>query len=274
MVSKRSFQIQACVDCGCHYTSPAPRASDIGPYYRSDAYISHTDRRRGLFEHAYHIVRRWAIKNKIGLLRGLRPQGHLLDLGAGTGAFAAAAAEAGYRVSAVEPSNAARSIAAQAQGVFIESSLEELPLEPHFDLVTMWHVLEHLYDPAETLQQIHQRMASDGRLIVAVPNRGSWDASHYGANWAAWDVPRHLTHFSHQNMVQLLTQCSFRLIRTQRMWFDAPYVSILSERGRGRSPLLASLLGLAIGTMSNTMALVTGRPTSSTIYLAEKAAGR
>lgn len=270
LVSKRLFQIQACLDCGCHYTSPAPVASDIGHYYRSEAYISHTAHKRGLFERVYHLVRRWTIQQKLSLLRGLLPQGHLLDVGTGTGAFAAAAAAAGYRVSAVEPSNEARSIAAQTPGVLVRSSLADIPNEPLFDMVTMWHVLEHLYDPAETLLELHRRLTPDGKLVVAVPNRGSWDASHYGAAWAAWDVPRHLTHFSHQDMVKLLAGCNFQLVRAQRMWFDAPYVCILSERDRGRSGPVAGVLGLMTGTMSNAFALFTGRPTSSTIYIAQK----
>jgi 2-polyprenyl-3-methyl-5-hydroxy-6-metoxy-1,4-benzoquinol methylase len=269
-VSKETFSIQQCVDCGLHYTCPSPPTTSIGAYYESDAYISHTDRKRGVFERIYHAVRKRAVAHKIQLIQHYRPGGNLLDLGAGTGTFAQAARSAGYSVSAVEPSAAARRVAAECNGIEAAISLETLSPVVPLHVVTMWHVLEHLHTPVDTLRALHQRMASQALLVIAVPNRASWDAHYYGPSWAAWDVPRHLSHFDEQDLEKAVSRAGFRLVTKHPMWFDAPYVAILSERIRGRGPVAALMLGGLIGLWSNAMTILLKRPTSSTIYIAEK----
>lgn len=270
-VSKESFSIQQCLDCGLLYTCPCPAPAEIGGYYQSEAYISHTDRRRGLLEQLYHIIRAKAIRSKLHLIQQYRPGGNLLDLGAGTGAFAKAAGSTGYSVQAVEPSPEARRVAIETNGINAFGNLEALPDTVPLHIVTMWHVMEHLHTPLDTLRTLHKRMASKALLIIAVPNRRSWDAHYYGPSWAAWDVPRHLSHFDEQDIENALKRADLRLIRKRPMWFDAPYVAILSERIRGRGPVSAFILGGLVGLWSNAMAICSGRPTSSTIYIAEKA---
>lgn len=274
LVSHQTFQVQRCALCDCHYTSPCPSADHIGAFYRSEAYISHTDRNQGLLERVYHQVRKVNLRVKLRQLASFRTSGNLLDFGCGTGAFAAAAQAAGFQVSAVEPGNDARRIASQHPGLRIAASLEDLPTSPAFHIVTMWHVLEHLHSPADTLLHLHKRMEDDAWLIIAVPDRSSWDAGHYGPQWAAWDTPRHLTHFTRDNMARLLTKCHFRLVGTHAMWFDAPYVSILSERNSGRSPITAFSVGLLKGLWSNIVAFFTKRASSSTLYVAKKTASQ
>ena len=268
-VSGWPFQIVRCTSCNAHFTNPRPTPEAIGAYYRSENYISHTNKDRSLFARTYRAVREYAIQGKLSLIRKTHTTGDLLDVGCGTGSFLKAAAGAGYTVTGVEPSEQARTIAQDSGRIPVHPTILAIPSIPTFRIATLWHVLEHMHDPQETLRQLRERMTDHGLLIIAVPDRASWDARYYGRDWAAWDVPRHLTHFSQQDMQRILPSCGFRLRNERHMWYDAPYVSILSERSRGRGPFLSTLLGIAIGTISNIAAVIGRHPTSSTIYIAE-----
>lgn len=270
-VSQLTFCIQRCTNCNAHFTSPRPSPKAIGEFYRSNKYISHTDQDKGLLARIYRKVRATAVAQKLRLIQQTHPSGKLLDFGCGTGTFLQHAAQRGFKITGVEPNQEARAIATQSARAHVHSELSEIPLDQQFNVVTMWHVLEHMHQPADTLTSIRKLMPPDGLLVIAVPNRSSWDASHYGAAWAAWDVPRHLTHFSNEDMKHILLRTGFKVVRTRPMWFDAPYVSILSEQGKGLGPIAAVLKGGFIGMVSNMIALVSRRPTSSTIYLAQKA---
>lgn len=269
-VSQLDFQIERCHACDAHFTTPRPSPENIGEFYRSTKYISHTDQDKSILARVYRAVRKHAISQKLKLIHRTHSTGRLFDLGCGTGAFIKQAAHRGFQVTGVEPSAEARKHAAATTEAQIYAALSDVPKETRFDVVTMWHVLEHMYAPAETLKTLHKHMAENGLLVIAVPNRDSWDASHYGRAWAAWDVPRHLTHFSGQDVLRILERTGFRILGTRPMWFDAPYVAILSERARGRGPVTSVLLGTMTGAISNLIALVTARPTSSTIFLAQK----
>lgn len=152
----------------------------------------------------------------------------------------------------------------------VAPTLESIPPLAQFDLITMWHVLEHMPQPHDTLKQLFARAAPNALLIIAVPDRESWDAHHYGNDWAAYDVPRHLSHFRRQDIGRLLHEHGFTLKATLPMWFDAPYVSMLTERDRGEGNLSALMKGAFWGTLSNLVALTTPRPTSSSLYVARK----
>lgn len=268
-VTHERFPIQACSTCGFLFTSPRPAPDQIGRYYLSEDYISHSAKIHGFKDRLYHWVRRHAIKNKHLLIAKHQPQGHALDIGCGTGDFLAHLNAHGYHASGVEVSPEARKIAL-SKGLSVVTDLGEVPPSQHFNLVTLWHVLEHVPNPRSTLEQIHGRMAEGALLVVAVPDHESWDRHHYGTQWAAWDVPRHLSHFRRQDITKLLSETGFGLIEIRPMWFDAPYVSMLSEQYRGAGPMGSLLKGSLVGGWSNLMALLTKRPTSSSLYLAKK----
>jgi len=192
-----------------------------------------------------------------------------LDVGCGTGDFLTYLKAQGYQTYGVELSPVARNIA-HTKGLTSVADLEEVPLTQPFNLVTLWHVLEHVSNPRSTLKQIHERMAEGALLVVAVPDHESWDRQHYGPLWAAWDVPRHLSHFRRQDITKLLSETGFNLIEIRPMWFDAPYVSMLSEQYRGANSFSSFWKGLLVGAWSNLIALTTKRPTSSSLYLASK----
>jgi SAM-dependent methyltransferase len=268
-LSQEQFTVQRCGGCGFQFTSPRPTQERIGGYYRSENYISHVEKAHGLKDRIYHWVRRRAIRGKHRLIHRYMPTGHALDVGCGTGDFLAYLAVQGYAAQGVEISPEARAIA-EKKGVPVRASLDELPVGQQFDLISLWHVLEHVPDPRATLEQLNRLCADGALLVVAVPDNASWDAKHYGPEWAAWDVPRHLSHFRQTDMHRLLREGGFDLVDTRRMWFDAPYVSMLSEQYKGRGPLAAFLLGALRGVWSNVVSRSTGRPTSSSLYLAKK----
>ncbi|MBL7951364.1 MAG: class I SAM-dependent methyltransferase [Flavobacteriales bacterium] len=211
------------------------------------------------------------MRGKYRIIRKLHPHGKVLDVGCGTGSFLAHLMSRGYIVQGVEPDLKARENAIAELGVPVVPSLEQVPGLEQFQIVTLWHVLEHLPDLRSALKRIYAQLADQGVLVIAVPDRDSWDATHYGTFWAAWDVPRHFHHFRQQDVHALLREHGFELIQTKRMWMDAPYIAILSEGYAGAPKVLALVRGLFIGAWSNVASLVTGRPTSSSLYLARKA---
>jgi SAM-dependent methyltransferase len=176
----------------------------------------------------------------------------------------------GYLVEGVEPNLNAREQAIANHGIPVVPSLELVPLQEQFQVVTLWHVLEHLPNLRATFKRLFALLADGGLLVIAVPDRGCWDADHFGEFWAAWDVPRHFTHFRKSDIQAFLHEHGFELVGTHRMWMDAPYIAMLSTSYQGSSRTIALLKGSMIGLWSNMVSLVTGRPTSSTLYTARK----
>jgi 2-polyprenyl-3-methyl-5-hydroxy-6-metoxy-1,4-benzoquinol methylase len=201
----------------------------LGKYYESVDYISHTDSKRSLFEKAYHFVKSIALKNKLNLINSLQPnKGRILDIGAGTGDFLSVAKQNGWQTVGVEPSEKAKAIAIKKEVSFVEDTAE---LESHsFDVITMWHVLEHVPNLDNQIQELKRLLKTNGSLIVAVPNFKSFDAKHYGAFWAAYDVPIHFWHFSKKAIKSLFEKEGMELEKVLPMKFDSFYVSLLSEK--------------------------------------------
>ncbi len=270
-VSHEVFSLRACDSCGFCATSPRPSPDRIGRYYESDTYISHTNSSSGLVEQVYQLVRRLAIRNKHRLIARHQSACRALDVGCGTGDFLAHLRDKGYRVQGVEPSQRAREQAISNHALPVAVSLGDIGAFASFDVITLWHVLEHMHNPADTLEVLHGLASPRGLLVIAVPDLESWDSHHYGADWAALDVPRHLSHFRRRDINRLLESRSFRVLGNRRMWFDAPYVCMLSERYRGAGGIASFLKGGSLGVVSNIVSAVSARPTSSTLYLARKA---
>jgi 2-polyprenyl-3-methyl-5-hydroxy-6-metoxy-1,4-benzoquinol methylase len=228
-VSKETFDLYRDEALDMLITFPQPDENSLPSYYESDDYISHTDGKRSLFEKAYHFIKNIALKNKLNLINGLNSgKGNLLDIGAGTGDFLTVAKNNGWNTKGVEPSEKAKAIAMKKGVSFAESTKD---LESHsFDVITMWHVLEHVPNLEDQIRELKRLVKPNGTIIIAVPNFNSYDAKYYGAFWAAYDVPRHLWHFSKTSIKLLFEKEAMKLEKVLPMKFDAFYVSLLSEK--------------------------------------------
>jgi len=270
-VSGEDFPVWECSNCSLRFTQDIPEQDKIGKYYQSESYVSHTDSTKGIINQLYHQIRKLTIKQKCKLVAaktGLT-KGKMLDIGCGTGAFLHAMNESGWEVVGLEPDDTAASIAREKYKLNPQSPDNLFRLESNsFNAITMWHVLEHVHTLDAYVAQLHQLLTNDGVLFIAVPNYTSADATHYGTAWAAYDVPRHLYHFSPTSMKALLNRHGFELVETKPMWFDALYVSMLSEKYyTGKSSLAKAVFQ---GIRSNIKALSAKDTCSSLIYVIKK----
>jgi 2-polyprenyl-3-methyl-5-hydroxy-6-metoxy-1,4-benzoquinol methylase len=243
-VSKDDFAIVACNACGFALTNPRPADNLLGAYYESNEYISHSNTKTGLVSQIYQAVRKRTLRHKLNLINREGRRGALLDVGCGTGEFLATCKQDGWQTTGIEPSANARQQAIQNHKLDVREEHELGNLPPQsFDVITLWHVLEHVPYLQERVKKLQQLLKKDGLLVIAVPNRMSHDAEYYGAFWAAYDVPRHLWHFRPQDMRRLMDECGFKVEKVLPMKFDSYYVSLLSEKYRaGRPRLLAAFI--------------------------------
>lgn len=243
--SGETFRLCRCRTCGFVFTQDFPAEAEIGRYYETPDYISHSDTRRGLMNTVYHWVRAVMLGRKARLVmeEAHRRKGRLLDIGTGTGYFAHAMDERGWQVDAVEKNAGARAFAKEHFGLEVRPDDALSSLQGPYDVITLWHVMEHLEHLNETWEQLRSLLAPKGVLVVAVPNCSSADARRYGAAWAAYDVPRHLWHFTPDTMQRFGAKHGFILAQRHPMPFDAFYVSMLTEKYLGhRMPFVRGLL--------------------------------
>ena len=265
-VSGDAFELRYDDSRALLYTYPKPTLSALSSYYPETNYISHTNQRRSLFDVLYHVVRYVSVKRKLRLLKPFQTkEGTLLDVGAGTGYFLRAAKNSGWDVTGIEPNTSARTLAnsKEPNTVFDSQALQKLA-HHSFDIITLWHVLEHLPNLDADLKLFQKLLKPNGRIIIAVPNFKSFDALYFKDYWAAYDVPRHLWHFSQQSISNVFSEVQMKLESTHPLPMDAYYVSLLSNKLKTGSHRLLS--SLRIGFLSNLKALKSGEY-SSLIYV-------
>ncbi len=245
MITKERFNIVRCASCGFHFTNPRPANSDIAKYYKSEAYVSHSSSKKGVINYFYNLVRTKTLRQKLAWVKDVTAGNELLDIGCGTGHFLRVAKSKGFHGIGLEPDEDARNYA-QEQNKVKSCPIQELYSlrEDTFDVVTMWHVLEHVYNLNDDIQQIKRLLKNNGYLFVAVPNMNSYDARYYGEYWAAYDVPRHLYHFQKLDIERLFLNHGFELKKVIPMKYDSFYVSMLSEKYKGGNLLRAVFIGL------------------------------
>lgn len=266
--SDETFDLFCCEDCGFQFTQDFPVETEIGRYYETPEYISHSDIKKGIVNNLYHLVRKRMLARKAQLISHLlgKSSGTLLDIGTGTGYFANAMQERGWKVTAIEKSPQARAFAKEHfyLDVYEEAVLKDLPAKS-FDVITLWHVMEHLEHVNETWECLHQLLSDNGILVVAVPNCSSYDAKKYKEYWAAYDVPRHLWHFTPNTIQQFGAKHNFILAGCYPMPFDAFYVSMLSEKyKKSFSPFIK---GMYTGMLAWFHTLAKKEKSSSIIYV-------
>ena len=225
------FEIVKCRECGFRFTNPRPKAEELGKYYESAQYISHSDTRKGLFAFVYQLVRKYTLGRKLALISKFLRNGEILDIGCATGQFLNYMSEHGWKATGIEPDDKTRDHAISQYGlqVFPEEKLNTM-LKSSFDVITMWHVLEHVSDLNGRMEQLKKILKPQGTLIIAVPNCDAYDAKKYGEYWAGYDLPRHLYHFTKSDIKTLAENFGFTIVNILPMRFDAFYVSLLSEK--------------------------------------------
>lgn len=269
-VSKEDFVIWQCSHCSLRFTQDMPDEELIGKYYQSPDYISHTNTNRGLINKLYQRIRKHTLHQKANLIIDETvKKGNILDLGAGTGAFLNTMKQKGWKIVGIEPDEGAK---LQAKNLFhLELSethiLNQLP-EHSFDAITLWHVLEHVHPLHSYVEQLKTLLKPNGKIFIAVPNYQSLDNSIYKLYWAAYDVPRHLYHFTPNSINALMKQHGLKVISKKPMWFDAFYISLLSSQYKNKK---TNWMGAALtGLQSNFTAFFNTNKCSSIIYIVEK----
>lgn len=270
-VSHEAFTIWQCGDCSLRFTQNIPSINSIAKYYQSDDYVSHSNTKKGFINRLYHLVRSITLRSKRNLVKQVTTltEGNLLDVGAGTGAFAAIMKKAGWNVTGLEPDEVARQNAKTNHQLNLQT-LDALHHQPasHYHAITLWHVLEHVHDLHQYLETFNRILKPTGTLLVAVPNYTSYDAQIYKQHWAAYDVPRHLYHFSPHSMDVLMEQHNMQVVAHKPMWFDSFYVAMLSEKYRNGS--INYLRAVVNGLLSNWKAFDEVSKCSSVIYIIRK----
>jgi 2-polyprenyl-3-methyl-5-hydroxy-6-metoxy-1,4-benzoquinol methylase len=268
-VSKESFNIMVCDNCNFHFTNPRPSEDEIGKYYDSEEYISHTDQANSPINLLYKIARQYALRSKKKLINSVAKdkKGRILDYGCGTGYFLETMKSDDWKTYGIEPNDKARAIATQK--VKVKRSIDELDLKnKKFDIITLWHVLEHIHDLNSTIKSLKTILKEKGKIIIAVPNIESYEESIFGEEWAAYDVPRHLYHFSQETMKTLMLKHGLKIKKTYPMKLDAYYISLLSNKYKfAKNKFINSFI---TGYKSNTYASKNKNNYSSLIYIIKK----
>ncbi len=283
LVSGSIFSIERCGRCGFLFTNPRPKHADMHKHYLSEDYISHEVKADTLMAKIYFRVQRHMLSRKLKIINKFSGKEvvRLLDYGAGVGSFVLAANAFGFEAIGYEPHSGARQQAA-ARGVpmLSEDFHEDQAAVGPFDVITLWHVLEHVPDLKPRLSSLHTMLEDKGLLVIAVPLERSLDARFYGKYWAAWDVPRHLSHFNVNTLSEACGQAGFKLLKRFPLPFDSFYISLLSEQNRFAEKAIAevrwyqklftTLRAGVVGGVSNIGGMFNLAPYSSEIFLFRK----
>ena len=267
--TQEDFNLVQCSACSFIYTNPVPGIDSLFEYYNSPDYSSHKLKKANLFSFMYRAARKRNLKNKYRIVTKYTDEGNILDVGCGTGELLKYFREKGWKPTGIEPVDSAREFALENYklNVYPENELNHFEDEK-FDVITLWHVLEHVYNLNERLEQLKKILRPNGYLFIAVPNIESYDSIHYGKYWSALDVPRHLYHFSNKTLKKLLDKHSFEIVSIYPMKFDSYYVSLLSERYMKKSlPYISAFIN---GYISNKRASVSGSYSSMIFVVKQK----
>jgi len=271
LVSRERFPVYRCRSCTFIFTNNIPEEKEAARYYQSEEYISHSDNNNGLINSIYQYVRRWMLSSKLRMLKkesGL-VKASVLDIGSGSGYFPAYLINKGWECQGIEISKEARHYAGERNNIGLKPPEDINNFENNsIDIVTMWHTLEHFYQPGEYLGSSYRILRDKGLLVIALPNHQSYDARKYREEWAAWDVPRHLWHHNIDTIKLLCDKYGFKLKSIYRLPFDAYYVSALTEKNKKSSiPLIK---GFTTGFISWISSILIKRNTSSLVYIFRK----
>ncbi len=258
------FSIVKCENCDFVFLNPRPDINNINQYYDNDGYdpFLSTDKKPSLRDKFYVFLRNYNLSNKYSKISKIKPSpGKILDIGCATGEFLEKFKKYNWQCTGVEVSEDARNVA-KSKKINLYSSIHDIPENEKFDIITMWHVLEHVHDLNDSIKKINSLLKDNGSLIIAVPNINSYDAKIYGKNWIALDTPRHLYHFSEKTISQLFRNYNMNLIKRHTLFLDILYNNLLSKNLKKSGfisfsiTLLISLFKTYILSLKNSSTLV------------------
>ncbi len=261
VATNESFDVYSCGQCSHKFTNPRPLFDEVGKYYQSQNYISHSGNEKnrfGITYRLYDLVRNISIKNKLNTIKQYNKNGKLIDLGCGLGYFLKGVKDdQTFEAEGIDISEDARNYVKDKFKIAVKGEEALLGYENNsIDVITQWHVMEHVYDLDKRMKDLKNILSKNGTLFIAVPNSDSFDAKRYGKYWDGFDVPRHIHHFNRKSIALLLENAGFQIVKIKPMWFDAPYISMRSEYHKGNK-ILGFVMGAANGMLSNLIALFT-----------------
>ena len=274
LVTGRKFDILKNPETTILETHPRPTKEELPTYYDSENYTSHNDKSAGIVSFCYRIIKSISTRRKIRIgqnsLSKNTPQNkpRLLDVGCGTGDFLYSCLKKGWQINGIENNKNAKKNSRTEVSSFIFDDFEFLKSQPErFDIITMWHSLEHIIDLKQTIVDMKKLLTNKGVIVVACPNHKSFDAMFYKESWAAYDLPRHLWHFDKDSISKLFLEHNMQLTKTLPMYWDSFYISILSEKIISKKNKF--LKGVIVGLLSNVSAMFS-KEHSSLIYVFNK----
>jgi 2-polyprenyl-3-methyl-5-hydroxy-6-metoxy-1,4-benzoquinol methylase len=265
LITKEEFKIVQCQTCNFIFTNPRPNDQSLGNYYKSANYDSHKTANTNLKDFLYKKVRNYSTGKKLELINKITKGKSLLDIGCGAGFFINYCHQNNWRVEGMEPNLEA--LPYTSPKVKIHSHLNTIK-ENSFDIITMWHSLEHIAALDEVMEAAKKSLKKDGKLLIAVPNINSYDYLIYKEYWAALDVPRHLYHFTQESIGNLMKRNRLKVVKIEPLIFDSYYVSLLSEQYKtGKMNYGKAFIN---GLKSNNWAKKNNKNYSSILYIISK----
>lgn len=216
LLRQREWTVRRCSGCGLGFLDPRPSAEELGDLYRGGYFDDQYG--QGLPLGSDAMKRRLAQEShRIRFVRRVKKTGTILDIGCGMGYFLLACREAGYAVEGMDISAESAAYVQCEIGIPVAvGTVDEVDFPPDsFDVITMWHFLEHTPDPRRYLEKARQWLKPDGVLVVDVPNYRGTDAVKAWEQWKGWQLPFHLYHFTPETLKRLLAIHGFRTIHTK-----------------------------------------------------------
>lgn len=234
--------------------------NDIYKYYNDINYIPYQNYKKKLKNILYIIIQKYTMKYKLSIIKKYSNEKNIIDFGCGSGSFLKYMQNNNYDIQGYEPNKIARQQTENKIKKQLSTSIDKLNKT---NIITLWHVLEHLKNPLKILNKLKKKLYKNGIILIAIPNYKSFDSIYYKKFWAGYDVPRHIYHYSKQGFINYFSKY-FKIIAVIPLFFDSYYISLLSENYKNNS--FSFLNAIKIGFQSNWKAKKTGNY-SSLIYV-------